>query len=101
MRNVEDRRGHVRLEVVGLLWGTLQVLRPARIVNMNNSGVLIASPVPLPIDTIHAFQVTLEGHALAVEGLVRHVRATTSPSGSMEYQIGVEFLSTPGALTES
>ena len=48
MTPLGDRRSHLRLEVVGTLWGGLKFDDLARVVNKSDSGVLIASLTARP-----------------------------------------------------
>jgi hypothetical protein len=90
MRRVGDRRARVRLDVVGALWGTLETHKRAQIVDLNDTGALLLSPVQLPPNTVHTLEMTHEGRQLATEVLVRHVRPASAPG---TYHVGVEFLS--------
>jgi hypothetical protein len=65
-----DRRSHVRLEVVGALWGTLQTVKPTRVLDLSPTGALIASPTPLPPDTIQSVRLTIEGEEVTLEASV-------------------------------
>lgn len=98
MKRIGDRRAHVRLEVVGVLWGTLEMMKRARVINVTDTGALIASPVAIPLDTVQSIQMTLEGHEIAVEARVCHTRCVSSLDRPSEYHIGLEFLSIPAAL---
>lgn len=92
MRRVGDRRAHVRLEVVGALWGTLESRKCAQVVDINDSGALLLCPVELSRNAVHSVDVTQEGHPLTTDIRVRHVR----PASSGTFHIGVEFLSPLG-----
>ena len=98
MRRIGDRRAHVRLEVVGVLWGTLEFMKRARVINVNDTGALIASSVPIPPDSVQTIHMTLEGHNIAVDARVCHLRSGYSSDELPEYHIGIEFLSIPAAL---
>ena len=93
MRRVGDRRTRVRLDVVGALWVTLETRRRALIVDLNDNGALLLSPVHLPPNTVHSLEMTHEGQHASTEVLVRHIRP--APAGS--YHVGVEFVSPPPA----
>jgi len=99
MRALGDRREQVRLEVVGTLWGTLEVNRPARVVNVSGSGALIVSATPATIDSTQMVRLTLDGREFKLEARVRHMRhvADGSEDGA-NYHIGLEFLGAPAAL---
>ena len=64
MRRVGDRRARVRLDVVGALWGTLETQKRAQVVDINDTGALLLSPVQLPLNTVHTLELTLEGQSL-------------------------------------
>ncbi len=99
MKALGDRRGHIRLEVVGALWGTLEVNRPARVVNVSGTGALIASPNPVAVDSTQAVRLTLDGREFTLEARVRHMRrAPESIEDGARYHIGLEFLGAPAAL---
>ena len=98
MRRIGDRRAQVRLEVVGVLWGTLELMKRARVINITDTGALIAFPVAIPPDTVHTIQMTLEGHEIAVDARVCHMRCVSPSDKPPEYHIGIEFLSIPAPL---
>jgi hypothetical protein len=91
MRRVGDRRANVRLEVVGDLWGTLETRKCAQVVDLNDTGALLRSPIALSPNSVHAVEVTEDGHSLSTEVRVCHVRS--GPAGS--FLVGVQFLSVP------
>jgi len=88
MRRDGDRRAQVRLEVVGALWGSLEMLKRARVMNISEHGALLLSPVPLSPNTIHTVEMNREGHAVTTEVRVRHAH----PTSDGRFQVGVEFL---------
>jgi hypothetical protein len=91
----------MRLEVVGSLWGTLEVSRQARVVNISRSGALLASPVPAALDSTQTVRLTVEGHEIKVTARVRHLKRVTSPDEGAHYSIGLEFLEAPTALVNA
>ena len=50
MRPLGDRRRRIRLEVVGSLWGALEIDRQAELMNISRTGALIVSPVPAAVE---------------------------------------------------
>jgi hypothetical protein len=100
MRRVGDRRSAVRLEVVGALWGTLEVHKRARVRDLNHDGALLEYPVPVVPDTVHAVTFAHDGHRISLDVRVRHVRTEKTAEGVVVYLAGVEFLSAPAALPE-
>lgn len=102
MKPLGDRRGRIRLEVMGSLWGTLEVSHEARVVNLSKSGALIASPVPATLDSTQRVTLVLEGHTIKVEARVRHLkRVMGAGDEGTHYQIGLEFLEAPSAIAHA
>jgi hypothetical protein len=100
MRPLGDRRARVRLEVVGVLWGTLEVTPTARVVNISRTGALIESPLGVPLESVQSIRFTVGGEAVTVDARVRHLRRI-STAEAPEYLVGIEFLSAPDALLNS
>jgi PilZ domain-containing protein len=98
MRPLGDRRRRIRLEVVGSLWGTLEVDRRATLVNISRTGALILSPVAAAVDSTQSVKLTIEGHEVKLAARVRHLHRVTPSSGAPQYQIGLEFLEAPAVL---
>jgi PilZ domain-containing protein len=101
MKPLGDRRGRIRLEVVGSLWGTLEVNTQASIINISRGGALIASPVPAPVDSVQTIRLMVKGREIAVDARVRHIEhAVNSAVDDRMYRVGLEFLQTPAALVD-
>lgn len=97
-----DRRQRVRLEVVGALWGTLEVTEPARVVEISAGGALILSPVAAAPDAVRVLSLRIDGEAVTLDARVRHLRPVPATDDTPErYLLGVEFLSVPAALSHS
>lgn len=97
-----DRRSQRRLEVVGHLWGALDVIEPARVIDVSLGGVLIESPVAVPPGSEQPIQLVIDGQPILVDARVCHVRrAPVVNAGRASYLIGYEFISMPAALAEA
>lgn len=91
---MSDRRKDERFDVVGSMWGVLELNEPARIENVSLTGALVDSPVPAALGSTHLLHLVVDGQEVKVEGLVRHVHS--SATGREErFLIGVEFSSPP------
>ena len=100
MKSLGDRRTAVRLEIVGTLWGTLQLTEAARVVNISRGGALIMSPVAMPTDMTAPVKVTFEGQEVTLDARVRHLRHVTDAAGTpAHYLIGLEFSAMPVSLS--
>ena len=99
MRPLGDRRARIRLEVVGLLCGTLEVSNQARVVNINRHGALIASPVPAVVESTQTVRLMLAGQEIRLRARVRHLkRIAGGGEEHTHYRIGLEFLEQPLSL---
>ena len=106
MRPLGDRRRRIRLEVVGSLWGALEIDRQAQLMNISRTGALILSPVPAAVDSLQSIKLTIEGHEIKLAARVRHLQrldAGPAPSGveGARYRIGLEFLEEPAVLVHA
>ena len=99
MKSLGDRRTAVRLEIVGALWGTLQLMEATRVLNISRGGALIRSNVPIPADSAAPIKVTVDGQQVTLDARVRHLKhvpaAVDEPA---HYLIGLEFVAMPAAL---
>ena len=103
-----DRRSRVRYDVVGTLWGLLELSEAAHIRNVSRTGALIESPFPAALASTHTIKLIVDGDSVDVDARVRHVRlvepAGTKASEASEgsrYLIGLEFLSPPESVLRS
>jgi hypothetical protein len=100
MRSLGDRRRRIRLEVVGSLWGALEIDRQAQLMNISRTGALIVSPVPAAVDSMQSVKLTIEGHEIKLAARVRHMQRLDEPNGA-RYRIGLEFLEEPAVLVHA
>jgi hypothetical protein len=100
MRPLGDRRRRIRLEVVGSLWGALEIDRQAELMNISRTGALIVSPVPAAVDSMQSVRLTIEGHEIKLAARVRHVQRLGEAAGQ-RYRIGLEFLEEPAVLVHA
>lgn len=91
-----DRRTAIRFEIVGELWGTLQVAQAFRVLNVGEGGMLIASPVPLSVGARYEAQITVDRQARTVPVRVTRVRPVAPAASACT--VGVEFLDLPADL---
>jgi hypothetical protein len=100
MRPLGDRRRRIRLEVVGSLWGALEIDRQAQLMNISRTGALIVSPVPAAIDSMQSIKLTIEGHDVKLAARVCHMQRIDE-GGGPRYRIGLEFLEEPAVLVHA
>ena len=106
-RPLGDRRSRVRYEVVGPLWGLLELSETARIRNVSRAGALIETPFPAALASTHSLKLLVDGEPVNVSARVRHVRpvepdaSPASPGEGVRYLIGLEFISPPDSILRS
>lgn len=100
MRPLGDRRAQVRYDVVGTLFGRLDVGTSIRILNMSTIGALLSTSQPTPLGVPLSILFTLMGHQFAVRVIPRRVEQIDG-AGQPEFHVGVEFVSIPGGLADS
>lgn len=88
-----DRRVRPRFEIVGELWGTLEMVLQLPLRNIGIGGALLQAHVPLALESIHRLNWKSEGRETDVQVRVCHVRPVGSADGERSYLIGIEFLS--------
>lgn len=98
-RRLSDRRGRLRFEIVGQLWGTLETLEATPLRNLSRDGALVESREALAVDSIHRMRLTLGGRVGDVQVRVRHVKGWQTATGQ-RYLIGFEFLEVPSPMRE-
>jgi hypothetical protein len=102
MKSIGDRRAAVRLEIVGTLWGTVQLAESARVLNISPGGALIMAPSGMPLDSTASVRLTLGGEHVTLHARVRHLRHV--PAAGREpahYLIGLELPEMPLAIAQA
>jgi|SRR6476661_8393198 hypothetical protein len=101
-RKSGDRRGKPRFEIIGDLWGSLDVVATLTLVNLGLGGALLESPIRLPPESVHAMVAISEGETHTITARVRHCvsGASGDRAGRPSFMVGVEFLNVSPALHE-
>lgn len=85
-----DRRGELRFEIIGHLWGALESTERLLLRDVGRGGALVESRLPLAPDSEHAMVLRFgaeSDHGVRVR--VRHLRSADAGDG---YLLGLEFL---------
>jgi hypothetical protein len=98
-RRIGDRRGKPRFEIVGDLWGSVDVSASLAIMNLGRGGALLESASPLVPESVHAVLVAAEDESHKVTLRVRH-STPEERGGRRRYLTGVEFVDVTPALDE-
>jgi len=98
-RRIGDRRGKPRFEIIGELWGSVDVSASLTVVNLGRGGALLESNVPLAPETVHAALVVTEEESHHVTLRVRH-STPDARTAQRRYLTGVEFVDVTPALDQ-
>ena len=93
-----DRRAHSRFDILGALWGVLELPEPARILNVGDSGMLIEGSSPAVLGSLQTIGVLVDGEMVRFDTRVRHVQPSEQPG---RYLLGLTFESVPTAVLAS
>ncbi len=92
-----DRRIFERFDVVGALWGVLELPETATVLNVSSAGMLIESNLCPPLNSVHTVRILVDGDPVLVDTVVRHCE----PSSDGTMRMGVEFLTAPTMVLAS
>jgi hypothetical protein len=87
-----DRQSPSRFDIAGRQRGTLDALEPLRVRNLSSDGMLLESPNPLAVGSIHEFQLIDGTTSVRVRAAVRHVSLLPQSSAERYFLVGLEFL---------
>lgn len=91
-RRLGDRREHVRFDVAGQLWASLELSEQVVLRNIGGGGALVEAKLPEAIRTARTAQIDLGGRGREVNVIVRHVSPVTTAPENERYLLGLEFI---------
>jgi len=92
-----DRRGDDRFDVLGALWGVLELPETATVIDVSSTGMLIEAGLCPPLNSVHSVRILVDGDPVLVDTVVRHC----SPGAGGQMLIGLEFLTAPTMVLAS
>ncbi|HVC19125.1 MAG TPA: PilZ domain-containing protein [Vicinamibacterales bacterium] len=87
-----DKRDNERIEILGELRGEVMVFQPMTIREISRGGAQVEVAVPLQLDSLHDFRLTLGDRSLVVKGRVAHCRISDVDQETVVYRAGIEFV---------
>ena len=94
-----DRRGELRFEIIGQLWGSLEAVQDLPLRNLARGGALVEAKQPIGSDAVRSVRLVFGTHVSDVQVKVRHV--TPEPNGEgQRYLIGLEFIEPSASALE-
>ncbi len=95
-----DRRVAPRFEVLGGLWGSVEMLEPMRVHNIAPEGMLTESRTPMAVGTVLALRLLRGCDAVVIRAGVRHSTPADAVAGTGRYLVGLEFLDLDSQATK-
>lgn len=89
-KRLGDRREHLRFDVSGRLWASLDVSQPVVLHNIGVGGALIEAKVVGELSALRSGQLTLRDRGPDVDVLIRHTAPLEPHEG--RFLIGLEFI---------
>jgi len=100
-RHLSDRRVRPRFDIVGDMWGTLETVLTHALRNVGRGGILIESPQPLPLQSVHRLMFRAGEEDIAIDVRVQHVRPDPeAAAGEPRFLVGLQFVTEHPALME-
>src|SRR5262249_18258251 len=87
-----EKRDRERIPILGELHGEVMVFEPMAIKEISHGGVQVETGVPLQLDSLHDFRLTLGDRSVIVKGRVVHCSISDVDQDVVVYRSGVEFV---------
>jgi hypothetical protein len=97
----EHQRAHVRHDLPGHVPGEVKIYHSMEIRQVSAGGALIEIGVPLQLDSLHDFRLSLGDRSLVVKARVVHSRVTNVGSDRLTYRTGIEFVDLSEPVSEA
>ncbi|MEZ5292675.1 MAG: PilZ domain-containing protein [Vicinamibacterales bacterium] len=95
----DRKRAHERLDLRDPASGEVKVYHSMAIRQLSGGGALIEIAVPLQLNSLHDFRLTLADRSIVVKGRVVHSHISTVGTSGVSYHTGVEFVELSDAVT--
>ena len=87
-----DKRDTERIEILGELHGEVMVFQPTTIKELSRGGAQMETALPLQLDSLHEFRLTLGDRSVVVKGRVAHCSISEVDQEIVTYRSGIEFI---------
>ncbi|MGE0814465.1 MAG: PilZ domain-containing protein [Vicinamibacterales bacterium] len=95
----DRKRAHERHDLRAPASGEVKVYHSMAIRQLSGGGALIEIAVPLQLNSLHDFRLTLADRSIVVKGRVVHSHISTVATSGVSYHTGVEFVELSEAVT--
>ena len=86
------KRDSERIQILGELHGEVMVFQPLTIREISRGGAQVETAIPLQLDSLHDFRLTLGDRSLIVKGRVAHCSISDVDQELVTYRSGIEFV---------
>ena len=86
------KRDFERIQILGELHGEVMVFQPMTIREISRGGAQIETAIPLQLDSLHEFRLTLGDRSVIVQGRVAHCSISDVDQELVIYRSGIEFV---------
>ena len=101
MNDDDHRRAHERHDLPGHVPGEVKIYHSMEIRQLSEGGALIEIGVPLQLDSLHDFRLSLGDRSVVVKARVVHSHISTVGSDSVTYRTGIEFVGLSKPVTQA
>ncbi len=91
----DEKRDAERFLILGDLHGEVMVFQPMAIKEISRAGAQVETSLPLQLDSLHDFRLTLGDRSVVVKGRVVHCFISDVDQELVVYRSGVEFVEVP------
>jgi PilZ domain-containing protein len=91
----DGRRDIERIQILGELPGAASVQQAIFVKELSRGGAQVDTSVPLQLNSIHEFRLSLGSLTVVVKGRVAHCHIEDVDPESVIYRAGIEFVDMP------
>jgi hypothetical protein len=87
-----EKRDTDRVQILGELKGEVMVFQPMAIKEISHGGAQVETVLPLQLDSLHDFRLTLGDRSIVVKARVAHCSISDVDQELVTYRSGIEFI---------
>jgi hypothetical protein len=95
---LDDKRKGERAEILGELRGEVMVFESMTIREIASGGAQVETCIPLQLNSLHSFRLTLGDRSVVAKGRVVHCRIAEVDQDAVVYRAGIEFVELPAPV---
>ena len=95
-----EKRDSERIQILGELRGEVMVFQHMTIREISRGGAQIETALPLQLDSLHDFRLTLGDRSVIVKGRVAHCSISDVDQELVTYRSGIQFVEPSDRVVE-